>query len=270
MDGSPLSDTQIAGLLAAVSGHEYYLLLDTAKPDRLNHQSLLFIDPVNFLTCRAGEDRAAFLRQMETLLNQGFYLAGWFAYEFFHERRSAISESSSSILAEFGIYRQPLIHDHYREEGSFPGLDGPSCHERETYRIGGLAPNMERPAYCRAIGAILDYIAAGDTYQVNYTCKMRFRFSGSVSTFYLDLRRSQPVPYGCFLKHGGRHLLSFSPELFFRAAAARCDCCERAVLSACYHLWACAPEVAPVRSSYRYEFVMIVPGKDTTLCQISN
>ncbi len=217
MNGTPLSDTQIAGLLSTLSAHEHWVLLDTAKPDRLNHQSLLFIDPVNVLVYRAGEDRATFLRGMEVLLVQGFYLAGWFAYEFFHERRSVITESSSVILAEFGVYHRPLTHDHHRQAGSFPGLDGPSCPEQGTYRISDLAPNMERAAYCRAIAGILDYIAAGDTYQVNYTCKMRFRFSGSVTTFYLDLRRSQPVPYGCFLKHGRRHLLSFSPELFFRA-----------------------------------------------------
>ncbi|MEE4313838.1 MAG: aminodeoxychorismate synthase component I [Desulfofustis sp.] len=216
MNGSPLSDKQIAGLLAFLSTHEHCLLLDTSKPDRLNHQSLLFVDPDEFLVCRANENRAPFLRQMENLLGQGFFLAGWFAYEFFHERRSVVSQSSPKILAEFGVYRRPLIYDHDRHTGSFPGLSELPPLEQGEYRLRDLAPNMEQAAYCRAIDAILDYIAAGDTYQVNYTCKMRFRFSGSVAGLYLDLRRSQPVPYGCFLKHGSRHLLSFSPELFFR------------------------------------------------------
>jgi para-aminobenzoate synthetase / 4-amino-4-deoxychorismate lyase len=217
MNVRPLSDTQMAGLLSALSDHQHFLLLDTSRPDEVNRQSLLFVDPVSRLVCRAGEDRRAFLERMAILLDQGLYLAGWFAYEFFHERRSVVAEPLSVIRAEFGAYHRPLIHDHHRGTGSFPGLvTGPHCGQ-ESYRLSGLAPNMDRDDYCRAITTILDYIAAGDTYQVNYTCKMRFGFSGSVMGLYLDLRRSQPVPYGCFLKHGTRFLLSFSPELFFRA-----------------------------------------------------
>jgi para-aminobenzoate synthetase/4-amino-4-deoxychorismate lyase len=227
MNGSPLSDKQIAGLLAHLSDHEHYLLLDTSKPDRLNRQSLLFIDPIDFLVCRANQDRTPFLRQLESVLARGFFLAGWFAYEFFHERRGTVTESSPVILAEFGIYRRPLLYDHYRQTGSFPVLTDPSPFEQDDYSLRDLAPNMGQAAYCRAIDAILDYIAAGDTYQVNYTCKMRFRFSGSVTGLYLDLRRSQPVPYGCFLKHGSRHLLSFSPELFFRTEPGTITADER-------------------------------------------
>lgn len=217
MNGSPLSDKQIAGVLACLSDREHYLLLDTSKPDRRNRQSLLFVDPVDVLVCRANEDRASFLRQMESVLGRGDFLAGWFAYEFFHERRSVVALTSPSVLAEFGVYRRPLMFDHYRHTGSFPGLTELPPLEQGEYRLRDLATNMDQAAYCRAIDAILDYIAAGDTYQVNYTCKMRFRFSGSVAGLYLDLRRSQPVPYGCFLKHGSRCVLSFSPELFFRA-----------------------------------------------------
>ncbi|MBE0584041.1 MAG: aminodeoxychorismate synthase component I [Desulfofustis sp.] len=217
MNVSPLSDTQMAGLLATLSAHEHFVLFDTSRPDESNRHSLLFVDPVSRLVCRTGEDRRAFLERMTDLLDQGLYLAGWFAYEFFHERRSVAAEPLSVIRAEFGAYRRPLLHDHHRGTGSFPGLDGERHRQQDEYRLSGLAPNMDRDDYCRAIAAILDYIAAGDTYQVNYTCKMRFGFSGSVTGLYLDLRRSQPVPYGCFLKHGSRSLLSFSPELFFRA-----------------------------------------------------
>ncbi len=39
----------------------------------------------------------------------------------------------------------------------------------EAYQLGNVLPNMERDEYFRAIETVLDYIAAGDTYQVNYT-----------------------------------------------------------------------------------------------------
>jgi para-aminobenzoate synthetase/4-amino-4-deoxychorismate lyase len=80
---------------------------------------------------------------------------------------------------------------------------------------------MTEPDYCRAIERILDYIGAGDTYQVNYTFKLSFNFAGSIPRFYRALRFSQPVPYGCILRNEDSYVLSFSPELFFRADADR-------------------------------------------------
>jgi para-aminobenzoate synthetase/4-amino-4-deoxychorismate lyase len=62
---------------------------------------------------------------------------------------------------------------------------------------------------------VLDYIEAGDTYQVNYTLKLLFDFFGSPEKFYADLRRNQSVSYGAYLRWSDQRIMSFSPELFF-------------------------------------------------------
>ncbi|WP_420869240.1 aminodeoxychorismate synthase component I [Cupriavidus gilardii] len=68
-----------------------------------------------------------------------------------------------------------------------------------------------------AIARIHEWIEAGDTYQVNFTQRLRFEVFGDPIAFYRDLRRAQPVPYGALARLPGDHwVLSLSPELFFR------------------------------------------------------
>ena len=83
--------------------------------------------------------------------------------------------------------------------------------------VAGIAPNVDEAQFTDAIERIRDYIAAGDTYQVNYTYRLRFDAFGGLFALYSRLRARQPVPYGALvsLPDGGA-VLSFSPELFVR------------------------------------------------------
>ncbi|MDX2468167.1 MAG: aminodeoxychorismate synthase component I, partial [Acidimicrobiia bacterium] len=65
------------------------------------------------------------------------------------------------------------------------------------------------------VARIKDYIVAGDTYQVNYTSRLRSKFSGDPMAFYRDLTASQSGGYGTFLDTGRFKIASASPELFF-------------------------------------------------------
>ncbi len=86
--------------------------------------------------------------------------------------------------------------------------------------VAGLAnvqASVTEDQFTDAIGRIRDYIAAGDTYQVNYTYRMRFDAFGSPCALYQRLRVRQPVPYGALvLTEDGTAVLSLSPELFVR------------------------------------------------------
>jgi para-aminobenzoate synthetase/4-amino-4-deoxychorismate lyase len=61
-------------------------------------------------------------------------------------------------------------------------------------------PNIDQPAFSAALARIHDYIAAGDTYQVNYTYRLRFDAFGSIYALYARLRGRQPVPYGALMR----------------------------------------------------------------------
>jgi para-aminobenzoate synthetase/4-amino-4-deoxychorismate lyase len=76
---------------------------------------------------------------------------------------------------------------------------------------------LTNPAeYGRAIKRIKQYIAAGDTYQVNYTFDTRVSTQATPWGLYCALRNRQRVPYGAFVATDDVTILSFSPELFFQ------------------------------------------------------
>ncbi len=115
-----------------------------------------------------------------------------------------------------------MVFDH--QAGGFRGPGPRQGHQPVADRFAGVADlrtNVDCREYLRAVGRIKEYIAAGDTYQVNYTMKLKFGFSGSAASLYLALRRSQSVAYGAWIRQGGRDIMSFSPELFFRADRER-------------------------------------------------
>jgi para-aminobenzoate synthetase / 4-amino-4-deoxychorismate lyase len=79
-----------------------------------------------------------------------------------------------------------------------------------------VALNVTPEQYGQAMDRIHDYIAAGDTYQVNYTCHARFRLLCDPLAYFLTMVRSHPVPYAAYLNLGDRQVLSLSPELFLQ------------------------------------------------------
>jgi len=216
MIGKKFSDKGVSNLLASLADQDRYVFLDTSLPDRDNRESLLFSRPLQQLTYQPGEDRALFYQQLQSFLDQGYYLAGWFGYEFLHDQLSIACKDLPWVKASLGVYEKPQIINHSTADTSLSPIDHGGSNT-PTYRLANLVPNMDQHQYCQAIETILEYIAAGDTYQVNYTFKFSFDFQGSTTDFYADLRRSQPVPYGSCIKDEDSYILSFSPELFFRA-----------------------------------------------------
>lgn len=88
----------------------------------------------------------------------------------------------------------------------------------------GLAPTVGDAAFDAAITRIHAAIAAGETYQVNYTVRLAGQAHGTPAALYRRLRARQPVGYGAFIalppRAGrARHVLSLSPELFLRHEA---------------------------------------------------
>ncbi len=86
-----------------------------------------------------------------------------------------------------------------------------------------LQPSVDRAEFSDAIARIHEAIAAGETYQVNYTYRLHGQMFGSPLALYRRLRERQPVAYGAYivLPEGGdtTHVLSCSPELFVRGEA---------------------------------------------------
>ncbi|MBI9020883.1 MAG: aminodeoxychorismate synthase component I, partial [Verrucomicrobia bacterium] len=76
-------------------------------------------------------------------------------------------------------------------------------------------PSVSRGEYAAAIAAIKEHIAAGDTYQVNYTFRLNADFEGDSFAFFCDLAAAQQGGYGAFIETDDFSICSASPELFF-------------------------------------------------------
>ncbi|WP_457576499.1 aminodeoxychorismate synthase component I [Desulfomarina sp.] len=208
-------------LLEYLSGRGDFVFLDTSRPDSENSRSLLFMDPVDRKQCRTGEDPVRYLQELQQLLEEGYYLAGWFGYEFGVILETDIDvygkprSPGPELLADFGVFRKPRVFDHLTGEHNLPGGGSPPMNGT-AYTLSNLRSNMKRDEFVHALGKVREYIGAGDTYQVNYTMKLHFDFEGSPEKLYLDLRRNQSVAYGAYIRNGAERMLSFSPELFFR------------------------------------------------------
>lgn len=75
---------------------------------------------------------------------------------------------------------------------------------------------VQRDEYEAAVRRALEYIAAGDCYQVNLSQRFSTPLEGSAWSLYERLRRRSPAPYAAYLECGDHQILSSSPELFLR------------------------------------------------------
>ena len=75
---------------------------------------------------------------------------------------------------------------------------------------------VQRDEYEAAVRQALEYIAAGDCYQVNLSQRFSTPLSGPAWSLYERLRRRSPAPYAAYLDCGDHQVLSSSPELFLR------------------------------------------------------
>ncbi len=82
--------------------------------------------------------------------------------------------------------------------------------------IGPLSSNFERDDYLRAVSRTLEYIAAGDVFQINLS--QRFTARGRVEPLdlFLRLQSESPAPFSAFLQWRNLAVVSSSPEWFYQ------------------------------------------------------
>jgi len=77
-------------------------------------------------------------------------------------------------------------------------------------------PSIDVDSYASAIQRIRELIARGDTYQVNFTFRLRRDFAHDPYPLFRTLASRSTPPFAAYLDLGTFAICSFSPELFFR------------------------------------------------------
>ena len=195
------------------------VLLETSRFDRGEWHSYFFFNPAHVVSIDRIEQVPELFSEIERYRNQGFFAAGYIGYEcgyHFEDIATGASLPSSMSLAWFGLYRHPLAFDHQTGEWEETPLSPLSNIDVSAYSLTNCSLRISEAEYVKKIAAIKGYIAAGDTYQVNFTDKYTFDFSGSPVACFASLREKQKVGYSAFINAEGKYILSFSPELFFK------------------------------------------------------
>jgi para-aminobenzoate synthetase/4-amino-4-deoxychorismate lyase len=202
------------------------ILLQSSRCDEENYRSYLFIDPVEILTSEKLEDLPKLFAQIESALRGGNFVSGFFSYEcgeHFERISRATLIAPGTPLAWFGVYRSPYIFNHRRGrfEGDPPKELTEAWVEDQGFELSNVRLGTTKDTYSSKVEAIHECIRTGETYQINLTDKLKFDFSGSPGALFAALSARQPVPYSAFIHLGDRHILSSSPELFFRIREGR-------------------------------------------------
>jgi para-aminobenzoate synthetase/4-amino-4-deoxychorismate lyase len=179
--------------------------------------SRLYTGHAGTLRCDDAAGWPALLDAMQAALQRGLYAVPVFTYELGARLMDIPAQAPQGPLAQVLLFSTCERRDAH-------GVQAWLATRTTDTRPAGIAAvraSVDATAFTTAIDTIRALIAAGDTYQVNYTYRLRFDAFGSVFALYARLRARQPVPYGALigLPDGGA-LLSFSPELFVRLDGA--------------------------------------------------
>jgi para-aminobenzoate synthetase/4-amino-4-deoxychorismate lyase len=196
---------------------EVFALLDDASAEGYAQaRSRLYSGHAGTLRCVDGDGWPQLLDEMQGALARGLYAVPLLAYELGAHLQGVGAqppEAQGAPIAQVLLFEK-CEHLAGKEVEAWLAT---RCANDTPAGVAGIEASVTQEQFTAAIARIHDYIAAGDTYQVNYTFRLRFDAWGPVVALYCRLRARQPVPYGALitLPDGGA-VLSLSPELFVR------------------------------------------------------
>lgn len=166
---------------------------------------LTFEEPVRVVCVRKPEEVLTALQEVETaVFTENLFAAGFLTYEASAAFGLDVHPGGDDAppLLYFGLYERPSIFEKPRRS--------------DNYYLGEWQPEIDWPEYRNAIHHIKNQIAAGNTYQVNFTYPMNTSFQGNPWSMFTDLIAAQEGGYGAYVDTGRHVVCSASPELFFR------------------------------------------------------
>ncbi|HUL85355.1 MAG TPA: aminodeoxychorismate synthase component I [Actinomycetota bacterium] len=174
--------------------------------------SFRLVEPVGVLEATRIDEVAGVLAAADAAAARGLWVAGMVAYEAAPGLDPALRVRPSphgDPFAELPLVWFAMFEG--RQETTLPEPPAGAAPAASVWE-----PSVERVAYDEAIARIHGHIADGDTYQVNYTLRLRARVDGDPRGLYRDLCFAQHGRYAAYLDLGRFRVLSASPELFFR------------------------------------------------------
>jgi para-aminobenzoate synthetase/4-amino-4-deoxychorismate lyase len=164
---------------------------------------LRFTRPLELIEAHTVQDVRPALRTAMQAAQSGLWVAGFVGYEAApaFDAFMRVREGSGLPLVWFGVFQKPD--------------DSVRTFEPDGFTVSDWSSETSESMFAQRIRTIKDAIEHGETYQVNYTIRLRAQFDGDALGFYEQLRAGQRGGFGAYLDLGRHAILSASPELFF-------------------------------------------------------
>jgi len=240
----------IEQLYPAIRRLPYPVLLDSqgVLDSTNNRYSILLADPVDIFVANSTDTQSYYFSELNNALSSlpGFDmagaaglpfaggLAGFWGYELGLPLNHLPVSQRPALVPDMqvGLYLWALVAD--RQSGCISLLVHPDCEltrldrlleqlERRTLKDEVRQPfrltsefnaNMNPTQYRERFQRVIDYILAGDCYQVNLAQRFSAAFEGDVWQAYQRLTRVADAPFSAFIEAPDYQILSLSPERF--------------------------------------------------------
>ena len=188
----------------------------------------------SFLAARPAELVTDGLRAIERLGDA--WWAGWLSHDLGREiERLPVRAADDLRLppVALGRYEAWLEWDHAAHTVHLRG-HGASAHLLRAlahpdtalphhHPLADWASSLPRPRYEQAVRRAIDYIRAGDVFQVNLSQRLGTDWEGDPFALYARLRQASPAPFMALARLGGADIVSASPERFLRRRGDRIE-----------------------------------------------
>jgi para-aminobenzoate synthetase/4-amino-4-deoxychorismate lyase len=167
----------------------------SGKPERW-----AFNSPISIIAATKLSDVIPAIQSVEMALQNGMYAAGFISYEAASSFDASLKTKAASSfpLVWFGLFDEPGI-----------AADHPNVSCETIWR-----PELSNAAYLDSFTGLQEAISDGESYQVNYTFRLRSDFEGDPLAYYNHLRESHPSSYSAYIQTSDYAIISNSPELF--------------------------------------------------------
>lgn len=170
-------------------------------------QRKYFCDPIKIIKSSDYHSIKKHIDEIEEFIQQGYFACGYLAYE----SAMGFNESNKTKIVTKSDQDLPLLFFGIFE--SYTTIAHTECASPEYFELS-CDTNIDE--YQQKISYIRSQIELGNTYQTNYTIQFNAPFNGDPLDYYHFLQKNNQANYCAYIEFENYHILSISPELFFK------------------------------------------------------
>ena len=174
-------------------------------------KSYLFQNPLEIISVKKNDNIQKKFKEIDENIAKGLWCYALINYEagyLFEGKLKRFLDSNDEILIQFIFFDEKDVE-------IIPSKEIEFSHDLGKYKIKKFKLDTSKRKFASDIIKIKKFIEEGDTYQVNYTIKGNFSFSGDVKMLFQTLVFNQSASYSAFINNSEKFILCHSPELFF-------------------------------------------------------